>query len=89
MCREKIPSDRQRNRPKHVEFYYKNKIEKLVHLFGYIIRIYHDARSPERQKNHFIVKHSICAAVGCRVCFGNYKKFLIKFNSVNSKQLNL
>ena len=22
---------------------------KLVHLFGFIIRIYHDARSPERQ----------------------------------------
>jgi len=26
-----------------------NKIEKLVHLVGFIIRIYHDARSPERQ----------------------------------------
>jgi len=33
--------------PKHVEFYSKNKFEKLVHLVGYIIRIYHDARSPE------------------------------------------
>ena len=28
-----------------------NKFEKLVHLFGFIIRIYHDARSSERQKN--------------------------------------
>ena len=27
----------------------KNKFEKLVHLVGFIIRIYHDARSPERQ----------------------------------------
>ena len=27
----------------------KNKFEKLVHLFGFIIRIYHDALSPERQ----------------------------------------
>jgi hypothetical protein len=27
----------------------KNKIEKLVHLVGFIIRICHDARSPERQ----------------------------------------
>ena len=38
---------------KHVEFYSKNKFEKLVHLVGYIvgyiIRIYHDARSSERQ----------------------------------------
>ena len=33
----------------HVEFYSKNKFEKLVHLVGFIIRIYHDARSPERQ----------------------------------------
>ena len=34
---------------KHVEFYSKNKFEKSVHLVGFVIRIYHDARSPERQ----------------------------------------
>jgi len=33
---------------KCVEFYSKNKFEKLVHLVGIIIRIYHDAQSPER-----------------------------------------
>jgi len=27
----------------------KNKFEKLVHLVGFIIRIFHDTRSPERQ----------------------------------------
>jgi len=27
----------------------KNKFEKLVHLVGFIIRISHEARSPERQ----------------------------------------
>jgi len=27
----------------------KSKFEKLVHLVGFIIRIYHEARSPERQ----------------------------------------
>jgi hypothetical protein len=32
-----------------VEFYSKNKIEKFVHLFGFIIRIHHDARSSECQ----------------------------------------
>ena len=48
----KTPDDGQRNCPKHVEFYSKNKFEKLVHLFGFIIRIYPDARSPERQKNN-------------------------------------
>jgi len=45
----KTPDDGQRNCPKHVEFYSKNKFEKLEHLVGFIIRIYHYARSPERQ----------------------------------------
>ena len=48
--KKKTPDDGQRNCPKHVEFYSKNKFEKLVHLVGFIIRIYHDARSAERQK---------------------------------------
>jgi len=45
----KTPDDGHRNCPKHVEFYVKNKFEKLLHLFGFIVRIYHDARSAERQ----------------------------------------
>jgi len=35
----KTPNDRQRSCPKHVEFYSKNKLEKLVHLVGFIIRL--------------------------------------------------
>ena len=35
----KTPDDGQRNCPKHVEFFSKNKFEKLVHLVGFIIRI--------------------------------------------------
>ena len=34
-----IPDDGQRNCPKHVEFFYKNKFQKLVHLVGFIIRM--------------------------------------------------
>ena len=34
----KTPDDGQRNCPKHVEFYSKNKFEKLVHLVGFITR---------------------------------------------------
>jgi len=50
LCVElKTPDDGQRNCPKHVEFYSKIKFEKLVHLVGFITRIYHDARSAERQ----------------------------------------
>ena len=45
----KTPDDGQRNCPKHVEFYSKNKIEWLVHLVGFIKRIHHDERSHERQ----------------------------------------
>ena len=47
---EKTADVEQRSCPKHVDFYFKNKFEKLVHLVSFIIRIYHDARSPERQK---------------------------------------
>jgi len=43
----KTSDDGQRNCPKHVEFYSKNKFEKLVHLVGFIIRIYHAAWPPE------------------------------------------
>jgi len=43
------PDEEQRNSPKHVEFYSKNKFEKSVHLVGFIVWIYHDARSAERQ----------------------------------------
>jgi len=34
----KIPDDGRRNCPKHVEFYCKNKFEKLMHHVGFIIR---------------------------------------------------
>jgi len=44
----KTPDDGQRNCPK-CGVYSKNKFEKLMHLFGFVIRIHHDARSPERQ----------------------------------------
>ena len=43
------PDDGQRNCLKHVEFYSKNKFEKIVHLIGFIIRIYHNAQSSECQ----------------------------------------
>ena len=32
------PDDGQKTCPKHVDFYSKNKFEKLVHLVGFIIR---------------------------------------------------
>jgi hypothetical protein len=39
MCtvEEKTPDDGQRNCPKYVEFRFKNKFEKLVHLVDFII----------------------------------------------------
>jgi hypothetical protein len=33
----KIPDGGQRNCPKHVEFHFKNKFEKLINLFSFII----------------------------------------------------
>jgi len=39
VCTVETPDDGQRNCPKHVRFYSKNKFEKLMHLVGFIIRI--------------------------------------------------
>jgi len=49
VCTVKNSYDGQRNCPKHVEFYSKNKFEMLVHLVSFTIGMYHDARSSERQ----------------------------------------
>jgi hypothetical protein len=43
------PDDGQRNTPKHVDFHFQNKFQNLVHLVGFIMRIFHDARSHERK----------------------------------------
>ena len=51
----KSPDDGQRNCLKDVEFYYKNKFEKLVHLVGFIIRICHDEQLPERQIHRYMM----------------------------------
>ena len=59
MYSEKTPDDGQRNCPKHVEFYSKDKFENLVHLVCFIIRISHDARSPERQLACLVLKYYV------------------------------
>ena len=51
---KKTPDDGQRNCPKRVQFYFKNIFQKLVQLVGFIIRIYHDALSSERQMCRFV-----------------------------------
>jgi len=58
------PDDEQKNCPIHVEFYYKNKFEKLVRLVGFIIRIYHAARSSEVQ----IQRSVFVTAMQCVFC---------------------
>ena len=66
--RWKTPDDGQRNCPKHVEFYSKYKFEKLVHLFGFIIRIYHDTRSPGRQITFSILFFKTVIAMNTLSC---------------------
>ena len=54
------PDDGQKTCPNYVEFYSKNKFEKLVHLVGFIMGMYHDARSSEcqtRQKSVITSSH--------------------------------
>ena len=54
------PDAGQRNCPKHVEFYSKNKFEKLVHLFSFIIKI--SASCWFYYKNSFV---HFCVAILC------------------------
>jgi len=79
----KTRDDGQRNCPKHVQFYSKNKFEKLVHLVGFIVRIYHDARSAERQINEIslCLKANMCIIVFqlCNMVARNI--YNIKFNT--------
>jgi len=59
VCTVKTRYDGQTNCPKHVEFYSKNKFEKLMHLVGFIRRMYHDARSSERQiENRYVISET-------------------------------
>ena len=47
----KAPDDGQRNCPKHVNFYSKNKFEKLVHLVTFFIRT-------DRQTGGFVIDYN-------------------------------
>ena len=94
-----------RNCPKHVEFYSKNKFKKLtlilqtwriwwapnnaskwqmgfnsvfkglMHPVGFIIIIYHDARSPERQKcKSYVQNHGKPKSVGAGTVSGLWQE---------------
>ena len=82
----KTPGDGQRNCPKHVDFYSKNKFEKLVHLFGFIIRICHDKRSPEQQN-----KITLCGKTEFFFpCYGRSScYFMLNTNAVLTKVTSL
>jgi len=56
--------DGQRNCPKHVEFYSKNKFEKLVHLVGFIIRICHSILIPCTSFFLLLLSLMTCIVVG-------------------------
>ena len=38
VCTVKTPDDGQKNCPQYLDFHFRNKFEKLVHLVGFIIR---------------------------------------------------
>ena len=70
--------------PKHVEFYSKNKFEELVHLIGFIIRIYHDARYSEcqirRWSRMYVKSKTLCLTW---FSFTNWTAFLLyQFHSL-------
>ena len=80
--------------PKHIEFFSKNKFEKLVHFFGFIVRLYHDARSSECQiLNPLLIKQTEIKSLrpenGCISClYRNSQHAKIEGNTIN-KGINL
>jgi len=77
---------------------FQNKLEKLTHLVGFIIRIFHDARSPERQKqqcssfviNTFQQSQSIALSSALRISLkhfeSNWVKRCFNYTSTNFSQ---
>ena len=67
--------DGQRNCPKHVEFYSKNKFEKLMHLVGFIVRII--TMHGHLNVNIYIYIYiCVCVCVCVCLCMCNYPMFL-------------
>ena len=77
----KTPDDGQRNCLKHVEFYSKNKCGKLVHLVGFIIRIYSDVLSPKCQ-----ICFNIIHSVHCAYCQRQQHIHTIEFYVIHKLQ---
>ena len=63
--RTQTPGNYPKRNNLHVESYSKNKFEKLVHLIGFIIRTYYDARSPERQvlPSELLSHEAVCCVI--------------------------
>ena len=84
----KTPDDGQRNCPKHVEIYSRNKFEKLVHLVGFIIRIYRNAWSPERQiQGLWVVADFVLVTSGKDLV--NFKKENVSWNMLIVKRCSM
>jgi len=54
------PDDGQRNCPKHVQFYPKNKSEKLLHLVGFTIRIFR-SNLGLKEMMRYLITASLCS----------------------------
>ena len=67
----------QRNCPKHVKFYSKNKFEKLVHLVGFIIRIFSRccAKNNKDRAGLKLCRH--LNRQNCASCLTPYWRFII------------
>ena len=64
---KKTPDDGQRNCPKHVEFYSKNKFEKLVHQVGFIIRKYFSLMMTFQRSKHVSLNDTYLLVLVCSV----------------------
>jgi hypothetical protein len=66
---------------RNMQFYSKNKSGKLVHLVGFIIRIYPDAQSPERQICFNIIHSEYCTCCHTHSNICTQQNYTLHINS--------
>ena len=74
----KTPNDGQRNCPRHVEFYSKNKFEKLVHQVGFTIRIDCWEMTPCRLYGYYFSEQPTASIFTCNLKdAGSFREVLV------------
>ena len=77
----KTRDDGQRNCPKHVEFYSKNKFEKLMHLVGFFFLSEVSWTDPEDSDKLHVLKRMFARNISIEFCgLGSFNIYTVSIN---------